>query len=122
MKAIAADTTGLGPSGGVDDHLADHCLADRLAGTNVAVVQGDATDTGLATDRFSAATCFSMLHHVPSAQLQDQLLQELNRVTRPGAILFGTDSVDAAPIRDFHSDDVFVLVDPDTFCARKPPS
>jgi SAM-dependent methyltransferase len=101
----------------LDSTLAS-ALAARLAGTNVAVVHGDATDTGLAADRFSAATCFSMLHHVPSPEEQDQLLQELNRVLRPGALLFGTDSVDAAPIRAFHSDDVFVPVDPDTFGPR----
>src|SRR4051794_14163855 len=34
-------------------------LAERLQGSNVDVIHKDATDTGLAADRFSAATCFS---------------------------------------------------------------
>lgn len=60
----------------VDEVLAS-ALADRLAGTNVEVVHGDATDSGFEADRFSAVTCFTMLQHVPSAELQDRLLREV---------------------------------------------
>jgi protein-L-isoaspartate O-methyltransferase len=57
----------------IDPALAT-ALADRLRDTNVEVVHGDASRTGLAGDRFSTATCFAMLHHVPSPELQDQVL------------------------------------------------
>jgi 16S rRNA A1518/A1519 N6-dimethyltransferase RsmA/KsgA/DIM1 with predicted DNA glycosylase/AP lyase activity len=55
-------------------------LTTRLADTNVDVIHGDATRTGLPADRFSAATCFSMLHHMPSPELQNQLFAEVHRV------------------------------------------
>lgn len=41
---------------------------------------------------FSAAVCFTMLHHVPSPEAQDTLLAEVLRVLRPGAPFAGTDS------------------------------
>jgi SAM-dependent methyltransferase len=93
-------------------------LAARLAGSNVEVVHADATDSGLESDRFSAATCFSMLHHVPSAALQDKLFRELHRVLRPSGVLVAADSVDSELIRAFHVDDVFVPVPPETLTDR----
>ena len=57
-------------------------LADRLAGTNVEVVNADATNMPFAADRFSGAVCLTMLHHVPSAAIQDRLLAEVARVLR----------------------------------------
>src|SRR4029079_11446379 len=59
----------------LDPELAE-ALAARLEGTNVDVVHADATNTGLPSERFSAATCFSMLHHMPSPALQDHLFVE----------------------------------------------
>src|SRR5437588_3708492 len=82
----------------VDAQLAI-ALAARLSGTNVEVIHADATDSGLASDRFSAATCFSMLHHVPSSELQDLLFAELHRVLRPAGALVGVDAVDNELIR-----------------------
>jgi SAM-dependent methyltransferase len=91
----------------LDDDLAE-ALAARLAGTNVEVIHGDAAATGLATDRFSAAACFGMLHHVPDADAQDRILREVRRVLRPGASLYGTDSRDLDGIRTFHAGDTFL--------------
>src|SRR5437588_12702690 len=54
----------------LDDDLASK-LTERLAGTNVDVIHADATASGLPGDRFSTATCFSMLHHMPAPDLQD---------------------------------------------------
>jgi SAM-dependent methyltransferase len=93
-------------------------LAARLAGTNVDVVCGDAASTDLATDRFDLAFCLSMLHHVPSPAQQDDLLREVCRVLRPGGVFLGSDSTDHPGLRTFHSDDVFVPVDPATFPSR----
>ena len=93
-------------------------LADRLAGTNVEVVHGDASDTGLPSDRFSTATCFSMLHHIPEPETQDRLFAEMQRVLRPGGTFLGIDSLDNEMIREFHVDDVFTPVDVATFPAR----
>jgi SAM-dependent methyltransferase len=93
-------------------------LAARLSGSNVEVVHGDATDSGLASGRFSAATCFSMLHHIPEPGTQDRLFAEVHRMLRRGGIFVGTDSIDSEPIRQFHVDDVFVPVDPITLGSR----
>jgi hypothetical protein len=40
---------------------------------NVDVIYGDGSDTGLPANRFSAATCFAMLHHMQLPRLQDRL-------------------------------------------------
>ena len=101
----------------IDEQLAT-ALAARLAGTNVEVVHADATASGLASDRFSAATCFSALHHMPSAELQDRLFAELHRMLRPGGVFVAVDAVDNELIREGHVDDVFVPVDPATLGAR----
>ena len=101
----------------VDAELAA-ALAARMAGSNVEVIHGDGTATGLDADRFSAATAFSMLHHMPSAELQDRLFTEVHRLLRPGAAFVGVDSIDAEPIRMGHVDDVFVPIDPQTLGAR----
>jgi SAM-dependent methyltransferase len=106
LTAVEIDPTLAGP------------LAERLAGTNVEVVCADATDTGLESGRFSAATCFSMLHHIPSAADQDALFAELHRVLRPGGLLVGVDSRDNEVIREFHVDDTFTPIDPDSFETR----
>ena len=44
-------------------------LADRYAGTNVEITCGDATALDFDDDRFTGATSFFMLHHVPSPEL-----------------------------------------------------
>ena len=101
----------------VDGALAA-ALAERLSGSNVEVIHGDGTDTGLASGRFSAATSFAMLHHMPTPELQDRLFAELYRVLRPGGAFVGTDSRDLEAIRAGHVDDVFVPVDPATLGNR----
>ncbi len=101
----------------IDDELVT-ALRQRLAGTNVDVIRADATNTGLEANRFSAAACFSMLHHVPSADLQDAVFAEVSRVLRPNGMFLAVDSLDVDLIRQFHSDDVFVPVNPQTLGDR----
>jgi len=87
-------------------------LAERLAGSNVEVVHGDATALPFADGRFSGATCFTMLHHVPSASAQDQLFHELRRVLRAGGLLVGVDSLASPEWLALHLGDTCVPVDP----------
>jgi len=101
----------------IDDDLAA-ALRERMSGTNVDVVHGDATCLDLPSDRFSAATCFNMLHHVPSAEEQDRVLTEILRVLRPGAALFATDARDTELLRAAHEDDTFVPLSADTVVSR----
>jgi ubiquinone/menaquinone biosynthesis C-methylase UbiE len=95
----------------IDEELAAD-LATKLAGTNVEIVVGDATALDFPDERFTGATSFNMLHHVHSAGAQDQLLAEVARVLRPGAVFIASDSLDSPGLRDFHHDDIFVPVDP----------
>jgi ubiquinone/menaquinone biosynthesis C-methylase UbiE len=101
----------------LDDDLAAQ-LTTRLAGTNVEVVHADATAMPLPADRFSAAVSFSMLHHVPTAALQDRIFTELARVVAPGGTVVFCDSVYSDALADFHVDDTFNPVDPATLEAR----
>jgi ubiquinone/menaquinone biosynthesis C-methylase UbiE len=87
-------------------------LAERLTGTNVTVVEGDATNLPFGDDHFTGATCFSMLHHVPGAELQDRLFAEVARVLRPGAPFVSTDSLDDPDLRTFHEGDTYEPIDP----------
>ena len=101
----------------IDERLA-RALAGRLAGTNVTVLHADATALPFETGRFSAATLFTMLHHIPSASLQDRMLSELRRVLRPGGMLAGTDGVETPARRELHTDDDYLPIDPATMAGR----
>jgi ubiquinone/menaquinone biosynthesis C-methylase UbiE len=93
-------------------------LAARLAGTNVEVVAADATRLPFPAARFSAVACLTMLHHIPSAALQDAALAEFSRVLRPGGVLVGSDGLDTPGRRDVHEGDIFVPVDAGTLADR----
>jgi ubiquinone/menaquinone biosynthesis C-methylase UbiE len=93
-------------------------LAERMSGTNVDVVHADATDMPFDDGRFTGAVCFIMLHHVPTAEQQDQLFAEVARVLRPGAVFAGVDSPDTPEFRAIHIDDVCNPVPADTLEAR----
>jgi ubiquinone/menaquinone biosynthesis C-methylase UbiE len=101
----------------IDPGLAG-ALADRLAGTNVDVHQGDAAALRFPADRFSAAVSFTMLHHVPTAELQDRIFAELARVVVPGGTVVFNDSVHSDALAAFHRDDTYNPVDPRTLATR----
>lgn len=70
-------------------------------------------------DRFSAVVCFTMLHHVPSRELQDRLLGEVSRVLRPGGVFAGTDSLGTGrAFKLLHIHDTLVPVSPNELPAR----
>jgi ubiquinone/menaquinone biosynthesis C-methylase UbiE len=98
----------------------DYCLRLReKLGDSAEVVQGDGTRMPFADGQFSGAACFTMLHHIPSPELQDQLFGEVFRVLRPGGVFAGTDSLPRGlPFRLIHISDTLVLVDPDGLPAR----
>ena len=102
----------------LDDDLAAE-LADRYAHTSaVSVRQGDATDMPFVDATFSGAVCFTMLHHVPSAEQQDQLFREVARTLQPGGWFVANDSVASDDLEALHDDDVYNPVDPTTLEAR----
>jgi len=101
----------------LDGDLAE-ALATRLAGTNVKVLHANAADTGLDAASCSSAACFTMLHHVPSAEDQDRIFAEVHRVLRPGGMFLGVDSTEDERVRAGHVDDIFNPVDPATLGDR----
>ena len=101
----------------LDEQLAAQ-LTDRLVGTNVEVVRGDATAMPFEDDRFSGAVSFTMLHHVPSVALQDALFAEVARVVRPGGVFVASDSVASKDLEALHGGDIYNPIDPGTLDAR----
>jgi ubiquinone/menaquinone biosynthesis C-methylase UbiE len=101
----------------VDPKLAKS-LSSRLRGSNIEVVTGDATAMPFSDAQFSGGVSFTMLHHVPSPELQDKLLREVWRVIQPGGVFVGSDSLQSLVMRLIHIGDTLVPVDPDMFGVR----
>jgi ubiquinone/menaquinone biosynthesis C-methylase UbiE len=102
----------------IDDGLAA-MLAERFADVpSVEVVNGDATSLSYPDDRFSGAACFTMLHHVPTTELQDRLFAEVARVLRRGAPLVASDSMGSEQLEAHHEGDTYNPVDPSTLPHR----
>jgi ubiquinone/menaquinone biosynthesis C-methylase UbiE len=93
-------------------------LKSRLNGGNVRIVEGDATDMPFEDAEFSGAVSFTMLHHVPSTELQDQVLREVFRVLKPGGFFVGSDSLQNWWMRVIHIGDTLVPICPETFGGR----
>jgi hypothetical protein len=53
-----------------------------------------------------------MLHHVPTAELQDQLFSEVARVLRPGAALVASGSLGSVELAAHHEGDTYNLSTP----------
>jgi SAM-dependent methyltransferase len=90
----------------------------ELYGDRARIINGDGTDTGLPADEFSSVVSFTMLHHVPTAELQDRLFAEALRVLRPGGVFAGSDSVTSLLFRVLHFRDTCTTVSPETLPNR----
>jgi ubiquinone/menaquinone biosynthesis C-methylase UbiE len=101
----------------IDPRMASS-LQERMKNSNVEVVEADATAMPFPDGSFSAVLSFTMLHHVPSVTLQDQLLAEAWRVLRPGGLFAGTDTAPSVLLRLAHIGDTMVPVDPATLGQR----
>jgi len=93
-------------------------LHQRLRGTDVRVIEGDATAMPFENGAFRTVFCFTVLHHVPTSSLQDRVLAEALRVLARGGLFVGTDSRMSFRMKVFHWFDTMVIVDPETFPAR----
>ena len=88
-------------------------LTARFAGhASVEIVEGDATALAYPDGRFSAAVSFTMLHHVPTAALQNQVFAEAARVLRSGAPLVASDSTASPEMEEHHVGDTYNPIDP----------
>jgi SAM-dependent methyltransferase len=99
----------------------DAAMAERLVrkyGDRARVVQGDGTDLRFPDADFSSVVCFTMLHHVPTPPLQDQLFAEAFRVLQPGGVFAGSDGVPSTSFKIMHFRDTYNPVCPDTLPDR----
>ena len=94
-------------------------LRDRFSGVpTVEIVNADATQLSYADESFTGAACFTMLHHVPTDELQNRLFAEVARVLRPGAALVASDSLASTELEAHHDGDTYHPVDPESLGAR----
>ena len=99
----------------------DAPMAQRLQelyGERAHIINGDGTDTGLPANEFSSVLSFTMLHHVPTAELQDRLFAEAFRVLRPGGVFAGSDGVPSLIFRILHFRDTYNPIPPETLPDR----
>jgi SAM-dependent methyltransferase len=97
-----------------------YCGRLRAAlGDRVSVVQGDARRLPFDDGRFSAVVCFTMLHHLPSREAQDQAFAEVARVLARGGQFAGTDSLGTGCLfKLIHVGDTLNLVAPGSLADR----
>jgi ubiquinone/menaquinone biosynthesis C-methylase UbiE len=100
------------------DPLLAKNLSRRLSGTNVTVVEQDATKMQLPDACFSGAVSMTMLHHLSSVQRQDQMFEEVTRVLRPGAVFVGCDRIFRSRLDLTHLFDTKVPVPPESLHGR----
>src|ERR1700722_5360031 len=96
---------------------ADEAAAARLAARypdSVTVDIGDATQMPYGDESFDSVGSCTMLHHVPTAAAQHQILAEALRVLRPGGWLAGSDSLASNDLHYFHHDDIYNPAEPST--------
>jgi SAM-dependent methyltransferase len=102
----------------IDPELAAMLTSRFALNPAVEIVHGDATALGFPDDRFSGAASFTMLHHVPTAELQDRLFAEVARVLRPGGVLVAGDGIGRPELAAYHDGDTYNPVDPDGLADR----
>ncbi|KFF97948.1 methyltransferase type 11 [Streptomyces scabiei] len=93
-------------------------LLDVAWGERARIVHADGADMPLPDASYDSVVCFTMLHHVPSAELQDRIFAEAFRVLRPGGTFAGSDSQSSLRFRLVHFRDTMNVVDPATLPAR----
>ena len=98
------------------DETAAAALAGKFPG--VAVTVGDATALRYPDCSFDSVGSFTMLHHVPTTTLQNQILAEALRVLRPGGMLVGSDSLPSDGLHVFHEGDTCHPVEPSGLLVR----
>ena len=98
------------------DEPAAAALAAKFPGVQVTV--GDATRMSYPDCSFDSVGSFTMLHHVPTTAMQNQILAEALRVLRPGGVLVGSDSLPSDGLHQFHEGDTCHPVEPAALLVR----
>ena len=93
-------------------------LNKRLSNFGVHVVHGNGAAMPFADASFSSVVALTMLHHIPTVALQDQLFGEAWRVLRSGGVFVGFDGVGSLPFRLIHLGDTYNPVELETMAHR----
>ena len=101
----------------VDQQAADK-LTEKYAGSNVEIIVGDAAGLDFPDASFDSVGTFTMLHHIPSGELQFRVLSQALRVLRPGGVLIGSDSLASNGLHHFHVGDTYNPVEPASLLVR----
>jgi len=102
----------------IDQQLAA-MLQTRFADNDrILIMTGDATALEFPEGRFSGAASFTMLHHVPTAALQERLLAEVSRVLQSGGVFVLGDSLASPELEAHHEGDTYNPVDPAALAGR----
>lgn len=117
LQPLARKLTCLEVDGKLAAGLARRIRTENRA-KNVEVLCGDGAAMPFPDGAFDAVVCFTMLHHVPSAALQDRLFSQAVRVLRPGGVFAGMDSPGGCMMRLIHLGDTMVAVNPGTLPRR----
>ncbi|WP_427922587.1 class I SAM-dependent methyltransferase [Streptomyces sp. cg40] len=130
---LGADVLEIGPGYGANlrvlvervDHLtAAEIDADSARmlqskwGERADVLHADGAELPLPDASFDSVVCFTMLHHVPTADHQDRIFAEAFRVLRPGGTFAGSDSQPSFRFRVLHFRDTMNTLDPVTLPDR----
>jgi SAM-dependent methyltransferase len=100
----------------VDPNLAANLR--HMFGERIDVRTGDGAELPFGDAAFDVVVCFTMLHHVPSPEQQNQLFREAARVLRPGGVFAGSDSRLSLRLRMLHLRDTMIVIDPVTLPDR----
>jgi SAM-dependent methyltransferase len=90
----------------------------EMFGDQLTILNASGADVPLPSASYSGVVCFTMLHHVPTPALQDQIFAEAYRLLRPGGVYAGVDSLYSEAFAALHEGDIMVPLDPDTFPDR----
>lgn len=93
--------------------LDSSALAAVRRSPSLSLVRGDATSLPFASGTFSAVLAFTMLHHIPTRELQQQLFRDVLRTLRPGGVFVGLDARVSLGLRLFHLGDIWFPLSPD---------
>jgi ubiquinone/menaquinone biosynthesis C-methylase UbiE len=95
-------------------------LIGRFRGTNVTAMEGDASAMQFPDSQFSGVISLHVMHHIPSAELQDKVFCEVRRVLKPGGAFVCIDSVNfhSLRMRLIHFADKITPVNPATLSGR----
>ena len=105
----------IGPGPGATADWLRQRVANLVA---VEIEAGAAAALPFGDGSFDSAGSFTMLHHVPSAALQNRVLAEVLRVLRPGGTLIASDSLASTSLHEFHEGDTYNPLEPASLLPR----